>query len=134
MGHDIDYKRLPAHIRSGVRDYIERGHLPGDFLRAVISNNLSQSFGYADEINRARLFKIVSFFHNEVPGPCWGSVDKMHAWAAQGGLSGEMASDLARKGAREEATRKYIDEGNPEHLKEALKLAGEDYAKELEGR
>lgn len=89
MGHDIDYGLLPAHIRSGVQVYIETGRLPGHFLQAVISNNLSTSFGLADEISRERLFDIVSFFHNEAPGPCWGSVEKMHAWAAQDGLSGE---------------------------------------------
>jgi hypothetical protein len=88
MGHEIDYDRLPAHIRDGVRDYIERGHLPGDFLRAVIANNLSQSFGYADEINRARLFEILSFFHNEAPGQCWGTPALMAAWHSGGGLIG----------------------------------------------
>jgi hypothetical protein len=115
MGHDIDYERLPGHIRDGVRDYIERGHLPGDFLRAVISNHLSQSFGYADEINRERLYDIVGFFHNEAPGPCWGSVDKMHAWAAQGGLVGP------REATRDDARRRYIDTGDRDAFEEATR-------------
>lgn len=88
MGHDIDYGRLPSHIRSGVQVYIETGRLPGDFLQAVICNDLSRAFGHADEINRDRLYDIVGFFHNEAPGPCWGSLEKMHAWAAQDGLAG----------------------------------------------
>ena len=88
LGHDIDYSLLLAHIRSGIQVYIERGVIPGHFLQAVICNDLSRAFGQADEINRERLHDIVRFFHNEAPGPCWGSREKMHAWAAQGGLSG----------------------------------------------
>lgn len=88
MPHEINYDLLPSHIRSGVKDYIENGHIPGDFLTAVISNDLSESFGRADETNREWLFDIVNFFYNEAPFDCWKSVTKMQAWAAHRGLAG----------------------------------------------
>ena len=83
---DIDYMRLPAHIRTAVQTYIETGKIPGDFLRAVICNDLSQSFARADPVSRERLFDIVQFFHNEAPNKCWGSSQKMTAWSQSGGL------------------------------------------------
>jgi hypothetical protein len=81
----VRYELLPAHIQPAVKCYIEKGRIPGHFLRAVIANRLSESFAYADVINRGRLHDIVRFFYNEAPGECWGSVEKMEAWASRYG-------------------------------------------------
>lgn len=75
-----DYNRLPEHIRGGARRYIEDGVLPGDFLQAVICNNLRESFVKADDTNTDRMFDIVCFFYNEAPSRCWGSEEKMYNW------------------------------------------------------
>ena len=82
----IDYEALPEHIRAGVQRYVERGIIPGDFLQAVICNNLKESFERADDINQNRMFDIVKFFYNEVPGSCWGSKERMMKWNEKGGL------------------------------------------------
>jgi len=80
-----NYDLLPEHIQGGVYRYIEE-HCPvGDFLQAVISNKLKESFMRADNINIARIFDIVSFFYNEAPSDCWGSEEKMQAWLGKGG-------------------------------------------------
>lgn len=84
FGH-INYEKLPEHLRQGVKLYIERGIPPGDFLRAVISNNLSESFARADIINKNRMFDIVSFFYNEAPASCWGSEKAFKDWINRGG-------------------------------------------------
>ncbi len=84
----IDYSLLPEHIQEGVRLYIERGVLPGDFLQAVICNNLKESFAYADNTNCARMYDIVSFFYLHAPSISWGSEKKMKAWESTGGLEG----------------------------------------------
>lgn len=76
----MNYDQLPSHIQEGARRYIEHRILPGRFLRAVICNDLKESFGCADEINLARMFDIVSFFYNEAPASCWGSYDAMQKW------------------------------------------------------
>jgi len=85
---NIDYGKLPEHIRHGVRRYIEHGILPGDFLRAVICNKLKESFMFADDTNILRMQDIVSFFYNEAPIACWGSSKDMLAWSIRGGTQG----------------------------------------------
>ncbi len=80
---DIDYSGLPIHIQAGFKSYIEDRHLPGDFITACLENSLSGAFGLADEINRERLFDIVSFLYNEAPSVCWGSREKVQAWIAE---------------------------------------------------
>ena len=74
------YADLPQALQGGVQRWIEERILPGDFLTAVLENNLTQAFARADEHNRARLFEIVGWFYNEAPSPCWGSVEKVRAW------------------------------------------------------
>lgn len=76
---------LPDHIRESVDRYIRKGCPVGDFLTAVICNNLSESFQRADDINQERMFDIVRFFYIEAPGLCWGSKEKMKHWIEIGG-------------------------------------------------
>jgi hypothetical protein len=85
----LNYSLLPEHIREGVRLYIEDHIPPGDFLTAVIQNNLTQSFARADHINSERMFDIVRrmfdivrFFYTEAPSQCWGSKEQMDEWLA----------------------------------------------------
>lgn len=37
---DIDYSRLPEHMRASIRGYIERGQPVGHFLTALLSDQL----------------------------------------------------------------------------------------------
>lgn len=60
--------------------YRDRGIKPGDFLTAVLENNLMRSFGLADSYNRATLFQITSFLYNEMPSNSWGSPEIVRAW------------------------------------------------------
>lgn len=84
----IDYSLLPEHIQGGMKRYIERGIIPGDFLQAVIKNNLKESFFCADDVNAKRMRDIILFMHNEAPSQCWGDKAKLQAWARKGGLDG----------------------------------------------
>lgn len=84
----FDYSRLPEQNRAGAKLWIENGILPGEFLVAVISNNLKETFMRADEENIRRMFDVVSFWYNEAPSQCWGSADKVARWQAVGGLKG----------------------------------------------
>ncbi|HEC66848.1 MAG TPA: hypothetical protein ENI23_16355 [bacterium] len=99
MPHDYNYKKLPEHIRDSVQRYIEQGAPPGDFLTAVIRNDLKESFGRADDINIARMFDIVDFFYNEAPLECWGSPEEMEKWIKDGGVDGiiQARRSLSRK-------------------------------------
>ena len=76
----IDYSKLPENSRGAMKRYLEYGIDPGSFLTAVIENNLSESFGQADENNRFLLFDIVSWFYSSTPSDCWGSRENRIAW------------------------------------------------------
>ncbi len=85
---DINYNRLPEHMRDGFRLYIEHGIPGGSFMNAVLSNDLIGAFGRADDINRDRLFDTCCFLRNEAPAGCYGSPDRVREWIRDGGLVG----------------------------------------------
>lgn len=73
---------VPEHIHDAIIRYIEDGYEPGDFLKAVICNNLIDACAHADWINRHRIFEIVGWFYNHAPSPCWGSEENYRNWIA----------------------------------------------------
>lgn len=80
MPRAINYGRLPEHCREGVRLYVEEGVPVGDFLTAVLENNLVEAFARADEVNAERMRDYADFLWNEAPSPCWGSGEKVAKW------------------------------------------------------
>lgn len=66
--------------KEGIDRFAKYGQRPGDFLYAVLTNNLTKSFGRADLENRHDMFEIVSYCYNDIPGECWGNPDKVQAW------------------------------------------------------
>lgn len=85
---NVDYSKLPAHCRAGMQRYIENGTIPGDFLVAIICNNLVDAYGQADDINTERMRDYAVFLYNEAPRGSWGSVQIMKRWNEIGGLKG----------------------------------------------
>lgn len=80
MSEQDSYKNIPALTIQGIKRYVEHHIPPGDFLRAVLENNLKESFGRADEYNKVALFDIVKYCYLEIPSNCWGSKEKVSAW------------------------------------------------------
>ncbi len=81
--HDstIDYSLVPVdHMVDGVRRYVEKRIPPGDFLTAIICNDLCKAVRHADEDNAKQLTAWVRFFYNEIPAIAWGSEEKMEDW------------------------------------------------------
>jgi hypothetical protein len=85
-----DWKLIPEYMHGGIRRYVEEGKQPGDFLTAVICNDLLRSVERADDTNIRLLARYVMFFYNYTPHDCWGSEDKVKAWIAKGGLEGKV--------------------------------------------
>ena len=79
---NVDYSKLPEHMRAGAEGYVERGEEPGGFLFAVLCNNLVDAFGKADETNFARLSDWAEWLWNEAPSTCWGSKERVNDWIA----------------------------------------------------
>jgi hypothetical protein len=64
----------------GLNDFKSYGVPPGDFLRAVLENNLMTAMGRADEQNRNDIFEICQFVYNEMPHSCHGSAEAVDKW------------------------------------------------------
>ncbi len=86
---DLHATGVPPHLHGGLVRYVLQGITPGGFLVAVLSNNLAESFGRADEASRAGLFNVVSFVYNHIPDMAWGSLDRVREWCERGGLEGQ---------------------------------------------
>jgi len=72
-----DYSRIPDHMMSALRRYIDNKIKPGDFLTAVLTNDLRGAVGRADHININIIPVYVSYLYNEAPGNCWGSTERV---------------------------------------------------------
>lgn len=82
------WRGIPYYMRTGLDLWIMRGVTPGDFLSAVLKNDLMRALKYADEMNASRLFQYGSFLYNVAPANCYGSPAKFYEWADLGGIEG----------------------------------------------
>lgn len=71
---------IPDRMMPGIRRYIDDKIRPGDFLQAVICNNLKKAVFLADIENLENLPAFVAYFHWNAPSECHGSEEKMKAW------------------------------------------------------
>lgn len=78
--YEFNGHRIPSRMMHAIKAYVERGEVPGDFLQAVICNDLKEAVGRADYENLRNLPAFVGYFYNEAPADCWGSRAKMQAW------------------------------------------------------
>ena len=78
-----EYEQIPAHMREAIVNYVAHRKMTGDFLRAVVCNNLVNAVGYADDTNRGLIPLYVRWFFNYAPSGCWGSPEKLAAWVVE---------------------------------------------------
>lgn len=86
---DGDYAEIPDYMQDSLLRYVRTGQLTGDFLRAVLSNNLFDAVGRADHNNLAIIPLYVQWLYNRAPLGCYGAPEVVAAWIANGGLDGE---------------------------------------------
>lgn len=77
---------IPDYMQGGIVRYYENGIPPGDFLTAVINNNLKEAFGHADDVNVNCLKAYVMWFYNEAPSGSWGYAGAAKDWLSQKGV------------------------------------------------
>lgn len=82
-GHP-DWTLVPEHLRSGLRAYVEEKREPGDFLMAVLQNDLARAVGRADENSLRGLRDLLSFLWNYAPASCWRSPTNVEIWIREG--------------------------------------------------
>jgi hypothetical protein len=71
---------IPSHMMERILAYTEDHNSVGDFLTAVICNDLRGACAHADDVNIENLPAFCAYFHNIAPSQCWGSVEKWRAW------------------------------------------------------
>jgi len=80
--------KLPQHMHGAIMRWINNGTPPGDFLTALLSNDLRETFAKADDTNALCIKDCIIFFYNAAPSGCWGSPENVQSWAAHNGLKG----------------------------------------------
>ncbi|MEA2080006.1 MAG: hypothetical protein U9P00_09155 [Pseudomonadota bacterium] len=68
--------------------YVVYGTPVGDFLTAVICNDLFEAFGRADDLNTEHMQYYCKFLYNNVPSQCFGSKTNMEYWLENKGIKG----------------------------------------------
>lgn len=76
---DDAYNIIPEYTLEAIGEYVKYGE-SGDFLKAVMENNLMEALGRADKNNRAAIFDICLYVYNEIPHTCHGSPEMVKAW------------------------------------------------------
>jgi len=79
------HELLPTHMVEGVIAYFEQGIPPGDFLKAVLANDLVGAFAHADSINKLRIGDFIQWLYWHPPGRPfgWGSYEAVDKWVAE---------------------------------------------------
>lgn len=75
------------HMWGGVARWVVWGVEPGDFLLAVLRNDLMDACGRADDWNQRAIFEWAKLLHNGLPSMSFGGRAQVDAWARQSGLA-----------------------------------------------
>ena len=79
-----DYSKIPELTMTGLTNYRDHHIKPGQFVMAVLENNLFEAFGRADEFNKAAMHQIVKWVYNRLSPAPWGNSAAIREWIAQG--------------------------------------------------
>ncbi|MCK9435013.1 MAG: hypothetical protein M0R32_09400 [Candidatus Cloacimonetes bacterium] len=74
------YGKIPPHMLEDLNRYATDHVLSGNFLYALLSNDLSKSFSYADSETMNAMYDYVQYVFNYLPLQCWGSKEKVDDW------------------------------------------------------
>ncbi len=80
---------IPDYMHEGLARFVATGQLPGNFLQAVLCNNLKESVAQADDKNMFVLPAYANWMYNHAPSEAQGSHEKMMVWRSIGGLAGK---------------------------------------------
>lgn len=89
-----EYRDLPQWIQHDLTTYLAEGDYGGsDFLKAVLTNSLSDTIGHMSDDCLVYLRSLVMVIFNRMPSECWGSKEKVKAWQDMGGWKGFRARE-----------------------------------------
>jgi len=71
---------VPSHMHDAVLNYVLHRLEPGDFLFAVLTNDLKNAVAHADHLNKAAIVQWAEFCLWYLPSVCWGSRERVEHW------------------------------------------------------
>lgn len=73
---------IPEYMQGGLIRYFTNQIPPGDFLTAVLENDLMEVFGRADSTNKQVMHSYCMWLYNQAPGRPngWGSRKAVSQW------------------------------------------------------
>ena len=71
---------IPVYMHGAIIRYYEKGIPPGDFLTAVINNDLIEAISHADNKNINCLKAYIMWFYNQAPSGSWGYQNAVKDW------------------------------------------------------
>jgi len=71
---------VPEYMHSGIIRYYENHIEPGDFLTAIIDNDLKGACVRADDTNKHCLLNYIMWFYSHAPSGTWGRQGAVHDW------------------------------------------------------
>ncbi len=103
---------VPEHLQQGLVDYLVSGLRPGDFLCAVLANDLQHSIRsrilrldsvqpeeWTSNISMKDLHNLVLFLVWDVPADSWGSSERVRHWKGLNSQSTPQPPTTGGKGA-----------------------------------
>ena len=88
LQEQLDQSGIPEYMHGALIRYICKGIPPGDFLEALLSNDLSGTYRRADSVNQTKVLEYIKFLYNYAPSGCWGSEDNYCEWCKHRGFFG----------------------------------------------
>jgi len=74
---------MRPEIKAAIDRYAKERIPTGDFLRAVLENDLFEAIGRADLGNRMDIHEICSYIYNNIPLNSWGSKKIVKEWLGE---------------------------------------------------
>jgi hypothetical protein len=78
---------IPRHMHEGIIRYMENGIHPGDFMTAILADDLHGAIRLADHINMQWLKDWLHFMEDHLPADARGSYEHVRLWCESGGLN-----------------------------------------------
>jgi hypothetical protein len=79
---------VPEHMRDGLVLWIEHGIMTGNFMTALMENDLMEAMGRADDENANNIKSWCIFLYSYAPRGCFGSPERVKMWRSHKGLEG----------------------------------------------
>ncbi len=83
---------IPQRVLKSINQYVWYGRPTGDFVYAVLCNNLQEAVARADASSLATLKDICTYVYNAVPSVCHGSPEAVKAHIEKGRILNEQVN------------------------------------------